>query len=95
MPWSGKVYETTVTEVIQEHVFLNFEYAPDLVKIKWTHVYDAALKKTQGGFGVGFVIIVTGQLNQSGHLKIKGTIIFKIKFSDAYFFFFKFYFCYM
>lgn len=54
MPWSGKVYETTVTEVIQEHVFLNFEYAQDLVKIKWTHVYDAALKKTQGGLRCRF-----------------------------------------
>ena len=44
VPWRGKTYETEVTKVVQEHVSLNFECFLGLVKIKWTHVFDIALK---------------------------------------------------
>lgn len=39
-----EIYETTVTEVVQELVSLNFEC---LLKIKWIHMYDTALKTAQ------------------------------------------------
>ena len=42
-----KTYETEVTEVVQEHVSLNFECFLGLVKIKWTHVFDITLKTAQ------------------------------------------------
>lgn len=42
-----EIYETTVTEVVQELVSLNFECSMGLVKIKWIHMYDTALKIAQ------------------------------------------------
>ena len=45
--WGKKTYETEVTEVVQEHVSLNFECFLGLVNIKWTHVFDIALKTAQ------------------------------------------------
>ena len=47
VPWGEKTYETEVTEVVQEHVSLNFECFLGLVKIKWTHVFDITLKTAQ------------------------------------------------
>lgn len=62
-----EIYETTVTEVVQELVSLNFECSMGLVKIKWIHMYDTALKIAQC-----HVVYDCSQLglNQSGHLKV-------------------------
>lgn len=70
MPWRKEIYETTVAEVVQEHVSLNFECSVGLVKIKWVHVCDTALKTAQCYVDVGFMMIIPLHLNQSGHFKV-------------------------
>lgn len=35
--WEKDIYERTITEIVQEHVSLNFECSAGHVKIKWIH----------------------------------------------------------
>lgn len=37
MPWEKEIYETTVTEIVPEHVSLNFDCSTGHVKIKRVH----------------------------------------------------------